>query len=239
MNRSQQGVTLIELMIAAVIGLIALASILTVYAATTRQNHLQLETMHLHQQVHGMLHLMSRDIRRSGFWSFDAELQAADSNPFQQNPNQLQVGAHPAEPGNSCLLLAYDLDRDGLVGVGKCTRGGCGANTDADNVEQFGYRLHNGRLQSRYGGKQYTCDRGFWQTINDPTIEVTRLEFTHNTHCINLADTAQPCDAQSTNLTQHAVQIDIQAQLAGKPGSGIAFSQWVRVRNDQLEARHP
>lgn len=233
------GVTLVELMIAGVIGLIALASILTVYGTTTKQNHLQLETAHLHQQVHGMLHLMSRDIRRSGFWSFDAQSQHAFANPFQKPPNQLRVSAHPGEAPGSCLLLAYDLDSDGLVGIGKCPRGQCSTNTDDDNVEQFGYRLRSGSLQSRYGGSKFSCDSGFWQALSDPAVEVTQLQFTPNRNCLNLTDKTRACDGRSTQLIQQAIQIDVSAQVVKKPRTTVSFSQWVRARNDSLEVNTP
>ena len=116
----QRGVTLVELMIASAIGLIAIAAILTVYAATVRHSKEQLEAAHLHHQLFGLLHLISTDIHRAGYWHFDTSTQAASNNPFVTGENSLRSQAYPDENDNSCILFAYDLDKDGRVGIGQC-----------------------------------------------------------------------------------------------------------------------
>jgi len=63
----QTGMTLVELMIASVIALIALSSVITVYSATAHHSSQQLQQTHLHQQLHGLLHLISSDLKRAGY----------------------------------------------------------------------------------------------------------------------------------------------------------------------------
>jgi prepilin-type N-terminal cleavage/methylation domain-containing protein len=103
----QRGVTLVELMIASAIGLIAIAAILTVYAATVRHSSEQLEAAHLHLQLFGLLHLISTDIRRAGYWQFDTSTQTASDNPFMAGENRMRSQAYPDESDNSCILFAY------------------------------------------------------------------------------------------------------------------------------------
>lgn len=232
---AQRGVTLVELMIAGVIALIALSAILSVYNATARHSKLLLQSAHLQQQVRGMLQLIGRDLRRAGYWRFDPARQSASDNPFQQGENLVRPGAYPDESPDSCILLAYDLDDDGQVGIGRC-HNACPPATDDDNVEQFGFRLHGGSVQSRYGGDSLGCDAGYWQALNDPDIEVTRLHFDLHRHCLNLADSEQPCAEDGPQLVQRIIGITVDARLRARPDSSISLVHWVSLRNDQLVA---
>ena len=230
----QRGLTLVELMIAGVIALIALSAALTVYSATARHSVQQLQRSHQHQQLSALLHLISSDLRRAGYWAFDPVSDSSGRNPFQNTGNRLRILQFDDEAPACCVLLAYDLDRDGQVGVGRCGISGCDAGTDDDNVEQFGFRLHSARLQARYGGKTFNCASGNWQTLNDPNIEITRLQFMLHAQCTNLADSKFDCAPGKPKLTQRAVEIRIEAQLFNKPDTVISANAWVRIRNDHL-----
>lgn len=234
-HTAQRGITLIELMIAGVIALIALSAVLNVYSATAHHTTLQLQSAHLHQQMRGILHLIGRDLRRAGYWQFDPAVQSADNNPFQQGENRVSLGAYPNEASDSCILLAYDLDSDGKVGIGRCD-GACSPVTDDDNVEQFGFRLHNGSVQSRYGGNKLACDSGFWQALNDPDVEVSRLHFDLHRRCLNLSDGKLPCDDSGPQLVQRAIAVVLDARMHARPDSTVSLVQWVSLRNDRLLA---
>jgi len=230
----QRGLTLVELMIAGVIALIAISAALTVYSATARHSVQQLQRSHQHQQLSALLHLISSDLRRAGYRAFDPADNTAGRNPFQNAGNRLRIRQLDGEAPASCVLLAYDLDRDGQVGVGRCQASGCDAGTDNDNVEQFGFRLRDARLQSRYGGQGFDCASGNWQTLNDPSIEIAELRFQLHARCTNLADSTRDCASGTPQLTQRAVEIRIRAQLHDKPDTAISASTWVRIRNDRL-----
>lgn len=235
--RTQRGMTLVELMIASVIGLITLAAVVTAYSATASHSSQYLRNAHLYQQLHSLMHTMVRDIRRTGFWSFDPELHSATDNPFEDGTNRLRTGAYRDEAPHSCILFAYDLDRDGLVGVGQCRAGTCPGETDNDNVEQFGFRLHDGRAQARYGGDTLSCDAGHWQALTDPNIEITGLTFDQHTRCSNLDNTGADCEPHAARLVQRRVQIRLSGQQRGRPDTPLTLSAWVRIRNDQLLER--
>jgi prepilin peptidase dependent protein B len=230
----QRGTTLVELMVASAVSLIALSAVLTVYSATTRHSTLQLQAAHLHQQVRGILYLISRDLRRAGYWHFDATQQSAAENPFQNGENSLRSGALPDEAAESCILLAYDLDADGLVGVGQCRNDHCPPLSDDDNVEQFGFRLRNRAVQSRYGGTGLECGSGYWQSLNDAEIEITRLQFELRTHCISLMQAEKPCRTSMPRLVQRVARIAIGARIRNQPETEVSLVQWIAVRNDQL-----
>ena len=230
----QSGMTLIELMIAGVIALIALSSVITVYSATANHSSQQLQQAHLHQQLHGLMHLISSDLKRAGYWSFSPNLLAPSGNPFQSPTNQVRIHSYDGENPDSCILFSYDLDQDGLVGIGRCDDSGCSNQTDDDNVEQFGFRLHDARIQSRFGGTEFDCESGNWQTVNDPDIEITQLRFEQRSRCLNLFEIDRDCTPESSQLIQGGIEIQLHGQISSKPDRGITLSHWVRVRNDLL-----
>ena len=238
-RHTQRGVTLVELMIACLIALIALSAVLTVYSAGAKHSAQLLQQSHLHQQLHGLMQLISRDLARAGYWHFDPTLQAPGDNPFQNLMNQLRIQAYKGESPDSCILFSYDLDQDGLVGVGVCNDTDCADETDNDNVEQFGFRLRGARVQSRYGGSGLECDSGYWQTLNDPVVEVNRLKFTQHSSCQNLLETERECTAESPRLIQRAVEIRLSGQLRKNPDVNSTIAQWVRIRNARLSEGTP
>lgn len=230
----QAGVTLIELMIAGVIGVIVLAALVTVYSTTATHSSRHLQDSHLHQQMHGMLHYMTDDIRRAGYWHFDPDTETPTGNLFQAENNRIRTDAWPGETTGSCILYSYDLDQDGLIGVGRCAGRECAPGTDSDNVEQFGFRLRNRQLQSRYGGHSFQCDTGYWQSLSDPDIEILAIEFIINTHCVNLNAPNSACQANRSSLNIRLVEIYLQAQLQDQPDTRLTLRQPVHVRNDYL-----
>ena len=177
---------------------------------------------------------MVRDIRRAGYWSFDPDLGSAAENPFQSGVNRLRVQAYPGEAAGSCILFTYDLDKDGMVGVGSCNGSTCAAQTDSDNVEQFGFRLHNGLVQTRYGGDTLGCDSGHWQAVTDPGIAVTLLNFTLREVCTNLDNTSADCEPHAARILQRLVEIRLSGYQRARPDRPLTLSASVRVRNDQV-----
>jgi type II secretory pathway component PulJ len=184
--------------------------------------------------VGSILYLIGRDLRRSGYWHFDATQQSPARNPFQTGQNQLRSSAFPGEPADSCILLAYDLDADGLVGIGQCRNGHCPSPSDDDNVEQFGFRLRNNMVQSRYGGTRLDCGSGYWQALNDPDIEIMQLKFTVRTRCMNLEQPDAPCRDSLPRLIQRAANIAIGARIKNHPETKLRLNHWIAIRNDQL-----
>lgn len=233
-RRGQSGLGLVELMIATTIGLVALAAIVSVYSSTAQQGSGLLRAMHLQQQLYGVADLIAADIRRAGYWQFDPRLRSPDENPFQPEGHPVRIGALEGEADASCILLAYDLDDDGAVGVGRCGPGGCAAATDGDNVEQFGYRLRQGSIQSRYAGTDFDCNSGYWQAVTDPGIEITRLHFREHSRCVDLLDGNARCRPQGPRLTRFAIAVGISGHNRGRREENIGLSRWVHVRNAHI-----
>jgi len=235
----QCGMTLVELMVGSVISLIALATVVTVYSTTARHAGRQLREADLRQQLYAISALLATDLRRAGYWWFDPQLTPASDNPFEKAGNRLRIGAIDQQPADSCILYSYDLDADGLVGNGHCPQRGCGKLSDDDNVEQFGFRLKNGKVQSRYGGRTFRCDSGNWQTLTTGNVIIDSLHFTLHTDCINLMERGQDCQADMPSLEQHAVAFQLKGHISRRDDIALDISRWVQVRNDRLVEPRP
>ncbi len=235
----QCGMTLVELMVGSVISLIALATVVTVYSTTARHAGRQLREADLRQQLYAVSALLAKDLRRAGYWGFDPHVTPTSDNPFEQAGNRLRTGAIDQQAADSCVLYSYDLDADGLVGTGHCPHRGCSGLSDDDNVEQFGFRLKNGKVQSRYGGRVFGCDSGNWQTLTTANVTVDVLHFTLHTDCINLAEREQPCRTDTPALEQHAVEFRLKGHIKGRNDIALDLSRWIQVRNDRLVEPRP
>ncbi len=239
MLRPQHGFSLVELMIAALLALIALGALLTVYDTTLRDSLRQLRQARLQQSLRAVLDLAGADLRRAGFRRFDPLTDRPLDNPFQAGANDLRIGAAAGEAAASCITYSYDLDRDGRLGTGRCPRRGCAPGTDADNDERFGLRLRRGTVQMRYGGRDLDCRRGRWQSLTDPDVEITSLRFKLVSRCLALP-AGGPCTAARARLLVRQVEIRVGGRLAADPGLAARLQRRVWLRNDRyLPAQAP
>ncbi len=232
----QRGMTLVELMIAGTISLIVISAVTSIYQTTAAQTLRQLETIHLHNTAQGILKLMSADIRRSGYWHITPGKDKLKNNPFQSTGNTIQTGAVKDEPPDSCVVFSYDLDKDGKVGVGKCPSSGCPPGTDADNVEQFGFRLNKQALQMRYAGKNPACQYGYWQALTDASIRVTDFKITLKQTCLNLANSAESCHNKADRQIIQTAEIKLSAHNIRRKKIRVDLKRVVNIRNDRYIA---
>jgi prepilin peptidase dependent protein B len=231
--------TLVELMVGSAISLVTLSTVVTVYSATAQHASRQLQEADLQQQIHALANQLASDLRRSGYWWFDPILTPAPENPFEQPGNRLRIDAMDNQPAKSCILYSYDLDADGLVGIGQCKNGKCGALTDEDNVEQFGFRFNNGRVQSRYGGRSLACNGGNWQTVTTANIVIDSLRFRLHSDCSNLTEREKACQSDMPSLQQRALEFQIAGHVEGRDTIRLDLSRWIHIRNNQLLEPQP
>ncbi len=261
MNRvklqSENGFTLVEMLISMAMGVIVISGVLGVYVSIAASSADTLGLSKLNGQMSSALQVMSNDIRRAGFWG---DMSADDfanpsTNPFNQidvtalevHANNVQVASNSAD-GGDCIIYSYDSNNDGIL----------------DNADIAGFRLVNGVLQMRRNGdivannRHDSCTSGSdnWQNLTDPnTVIVNELVFTlDNSICINNRepddldnDGANGIDdpdeadcyvqppavgsGQNTIETRE-VAITISGQLTNSVLTSMTITQNVRVRND-------
>lgn len=169
---NEKGFTLPEAMLAMGIGsmlIIGAMQFLPMLRQRTQQlsQHYQLDQL-LRQTVR----TLQKDIRRAGFCAGTC------------NGKPLVISQASSEAKNSCIIIAYDLNRNGRwEPIG---------HTDS---EYFGYRLRDGMLESQRGVA--SCDGSGWERMLDPTevrlnqFELTLMRAANGSALLSLAVTAQ------------------------------------------------
>lgn len=228
----QSGFTLVELMIAGTIGLFILGGAIALYGAVVRAGSVSLMEAQLSTELRGAMDLVTRDLRRAGYWAGEPDFDAITGNPFTAGQYDLTVDAVDGEPADSCITFAYDRDRDKHVGAG--SRGTSGKNTDTDNVEQFGFRLHDGAVEARVSGSGPGCRQGRWQDVTNLTVEITSLRFAVHRNTINLSRPGSSCANSDYCQQGRLVEITLGGQLVNRPQTQRTLISMVQIRNDRL-----
>ena len=163
----QRGVTMIEMMVGIVVGLIVLWGMSTVYVNSARGSRTTSGANALNQDMRAVMDIMVGDIRRAGFRS---SITGAGDNPFTVLPTTNLVVGSVGGVGGTCVLYSYDAG--GAADV---------ANAGADF---FGFRLNGNVIQTldpaaAIGATNGGCDTNAqWQNLTDErAINVTALTF--------------------------------------------------------------
>ena len=240
--KKQKGFTLIEIMIAMVLGLIVIGGALSIYISTIRGSSNTVKSTRLNHDLDSALQLMTNDIRRAGFWGGAVVNADVRINPFMLGNANIQV------PIASCILYTYDSDGDGLLDDSSLD--GNTTGTDEDTSEFFGFRLVDGTVDMRSSKVADTtgdCTGSGWEAFTSPNVDATTLTFSTTPYkCLNV--TTNFSDNKScasvvtdTNLSagDEAVeirQIDIRliGQVLNDNGVTKDISSKVKVRNNRV-----
>lgn len=197
--KKQTGFTLIEIMIALVIGLIIVAATISIYVATTRGSSDTIKAARLNHDLESVMGIMVNDIRRAGYWGGAIAGVDSRTNPFTQVPVAANGQPNIHIPSATCLLYSYDEDGDGHYDADN--NNFADAVDDAD--EFYGFKLENGAIKMRqsvknagitYGNCVGTdcCNStyGNWEAMTidsgNENIEITNLAFTTAYNCLDI-----------------------------------------------------
>jgi len=219
------GLTLIELLIAMVLGIIVLGTVITVFATTVRYNSDNLQMIRLNQELRGVMSLISRDLRRAGYFN-----SATVTTTYLDAFGGVDVDSNDIY---ECIYFAYDIDADGVV-------------EDSDFVA---YKLETGEIRQGTGsGGVNTITPDFdcttkvgWESIteydsssNRSSIEITALQF--EPECSIAGGTVYPGDLTCTGGVEvRNITITITGQVT-TPVDGTVVSrtltETIKLRND-------
>lgn len=157
----QYGISLLELLIAMALAMVALAGLVSLVGFGVGMNANMVTSSTLNEESYAVMQLMQRDIRRAGYSGDTVDMvtdPVANPSPFVDS---IETGAYPDEAPNSCILFSYDANNNGLLDV---------------PGELFGFRLRAGGLEMRQDG--LICADDGWAQVTDDTRSVLRaLEF--------------------------------------------------------------
>lgn len=144
-RQRQRGVSLIELMVGMVIGLVVIAAAGTMHVVTTRSGGETLASAQLNTTLRNVMGVVVDEVRRAGYSS-----SGSRNSPFL-NRAAGAVSDISTSADGSCIEFSYDTD---------------GNNTLAD-AEYAGFRVINGVMQTRNGGAGAIadCANGDWESL--------------------------------------------------------------------------
>ena len=215
--RKPKGFTLIELMVAMVVGLLVAGVAMAMYVSLIRANSTSIQAARLTQALQASLDVMERDLRRAGYMAnaISSSLNTTLVNPATFVITDLQrVSA--AAPLFDCVLIRYDSNADGVLS---------GSN------EFIGYR-YNGTLQAiEFKSWSTAATQQSERCINTGTAweAITNNGFTLVT---NLSFEISPSTGASTQ-GQRQVTITIVGRSKQNQALDMQLQREVRLRNDE------
>lgn len=213
MKSKCNGFTLIELLIAAILGIFITGSIITVFATTVKYNSDNLQMIRLNQELRGAMSLISRDLRRAGY--------------FNSGSSITTTYLHVFDGFDDCIHFAYDINSNGAV----------------DDSDYIAFKLEGNEIVvgQQEAGKSIDCTDDStvdWQESitkynsgNDRSgIKITKLEF--KPECSLVGGTVSPtfdCVA-GDNVEVRNVRITIEGEVT--PEVSRTLEETVKLRND-------
>ena len=234
-RNEQRGVTIVELLIGMVVGILVIGGGITVYVNSVQSSNQALRASKLNQEMSSLLLIMSNDIRRAGYWATlvttEAELNpfnAAGATALTVRNDMTANAVQPPTGQGSCILYSYDATY---------VPGNIPGTVDATDL--FGFRLNGTTVQMRQtgtvdgtscvGGTCNSCTNGVWQDVTDANlVEVTNLTFDlANSQCLNSSEPNGADDDGNGTIDDADEYNNTQATA----------TQSVRVRNNLLRIR--
>ncbi|WP_296756231.1 prepilin-type N-terminal cleavage/methylation domain-containing protein [Thioalkalivibrio sp.] len=144
-RRLASGLTLVELMIGILIGMILMTAVTSVYIASIRSNTAVLTMAQLNHEVRSVAEVVANDIRRAGFDNVTSTRTLAD--------------------------LQNDYDRIEISSTGDCVR--FGYNRSVAALKSFGFRWVEGTngigvVEMKVAADDTTCDN--WGSSNSAAL---------------------------------------------------------------------
>jgi prepilin peptidase dependent protein B len=218
LSATQRGLSIVEMLVGVAVGLIVVAAATVMVAGQLADNRRLLLETQIQQDLRTTADLISRDLRRAGFWWASTRGTAAGGAALGRLDNPY-AAVSPVANAASASEVTYNYAHP--------------SRPVDDNVvnddEVYGFRLRDGVIETALG-------RGNWQALTDAaTLRITRFVVTPEEQAVVLpcfracSPGGTPCPPVQTI---RAYSIDI----AGQAVSDVAVQRSVRVdvrlRND-------
>jgi type IV pilus assembly protein PilW len=219
MMQRQRGLSTVELLVGVAIGLVVIAAAAKLLAAQLGESRSLLLEARLMQDLRTATDLVTRDLRRAGYWGAAASgvwgpgASAVLANPYAALP--------PGEAASDAVSFQFSRDINENHGV--------------DSNERFGFRLRNGTLEMQLGAAN-------WQAVTDTTLlTITAFSITPTVQTISLAGyCARGCTG--AGCPQQQVR-SLAVRLAGRARGDATVTRSVhselRLRNDTFGGMCP
>jgi len=249
--KKNSGFTLIEIMIALMLGLMVIGATISIYITTVKSGSDTIKSTRLNHDLESIMNVMVNDIRRAGFWA--GAIAEADSrvNPFtsettDQTNIQIRNLANPTDTvtygdAGDCILYTYDANPVPIP------------NGIVDSNEYYGFRRNGTSIEMRISGTASAtadCTNGSWQpAVANNEITISKLEFTESYQCLNTETGnaySAPCLTLNTTTElpggvdaaeTRSIIIEIEGNVAGDTSVRKTLTNTIKLRNDRVFTR--
>lgn len=219
-NKTKQtGLTLIEMMIAMVLGLFVTAVIITVFSTNVRSSTENIKMIRLNQELRGVMTMMVDELKRAGY----------------SGKPSVSVFNDDFNISSSCVRYAYDADSDADTG-----------DTAPEGNERFGFKLDDNTVKwtSSGGDPGATlgspdCDDGTWDKLTDTNLAfITTLNFDISGSANSRNVSGLSALTATTGVSVYDVTITITGTTDFPPAGADAndprrtITETVRIRNE-------
>lgn len=256
LSRSRQtGLSLVELMVGLVVGLIVVAGAGAMYVTTVRGQSYGLRAAKLNQDLRATMSVIASDIRRAGYWAGSVAVNAGSpiTYTFPTNPYTGATTDLAILEGGTCVMYGYDADGDGAA---------------VEGGEVFGFKLDDDDvIRMLDPGNTLTqtsnCTIGTWgaMTSNDTVVIDSLIFSTTGSQCMNAttgltwriteSSTNRPCAAPESEITMNGggyvepvagdlmtevrqVTITLTGYHASDPAMASTVTETVHLANNRI-----
>ncbi len=235
--KKMKGFSLIELMVAMVVGLFVAAIVATMYVGIIRANSTTVQLSRLNIDMQAALDIIARDIQRTGYASGAEAALERDSagNPTSSAASnavhtamfsavELDGSGDPKDlnaDSFQCVLIRYDANGDGIIPT----------TTTSAAPELIGYRHRDNAIEFRtWTTLPQECDgNSDWDVLagGDGHLDITDLTFTLN-------PVSSASGAYDTT-GQRFIRIQMTGRSRTDNDIQLNIDRIVRLRNDQFK----
>lgn len=238
----QTGFSLLEILIALLLGLIVVGGALSVYISTVKGSSDTVKSARLSHDLDSAMQIMINDIRRAGFWGGAIAVSGSNvnPNPFTQGNANIQI------PAIGCILYSYDANINGTVDANEyygfkwegtnirmrrsaaaSTAADCAANTAGWNTMNLDDQAGNGSFAVIVDALSFN--------FNDPNAPSRCLDVTtNNEQDSSCATTTLTLNSGDSVIETRQVSITLTAHVENDPTVTQTLNSTVKVRNNRI-----
>lgn len=218
-GRRQRGLSIVELLVGVAVGLIVVAAATMMVSTQLADNRRLLLETQLQQDLRATADLVSRDLRRAGFW-WNAQRRTVAGGAAAGPLDNPYTAVLPADKGEVAQIVTYQYAHPNKVD-----------DNLVNDDERLGYRLRNGVIETQLGA-------GNWQALTDAgALKITQFDITADTQDVPLA-CHLACSPGGTVCppvqTVRSYTIDIAGQAVSDAAVKRSVRSHVRLRNDTV-----
>ncbi|EKE68260.1 PilW family protein [Gallaecimonas xiamenensis] len=211
LKRNQQGMTLVELMIAMGMGLVVILAATTLFSATVGASSISTRMTVLRSDLNAIANLIASDVRRTGYSANASNNfgKPACTSDYETNCPFVFKPDRDLSASNNCIIARMDANDDGVL--------------DINTNEVRGYVFDNGIIyqMTSFTGTPacdgtYTRESLSWQT----DLTISNLTFTYLS------------GAASSGI--RSINISVSGYSGATPELTMTLNQEVRLRNDDI-----